>query len=66
VLIDYKKIPVIFHILISFCYIGVGCALFTDLFGTIDIRKRAVFGAIVLIYGVYRLYKACAKMRSRE
>lgn len=64
-LIDYKKIPLAFHFLISLCYIGVGCILFTDLFGTIDVRKRMVFGVIVLGYGVFRLYKVFAKMRNR-
>jgi hypothetical protein len=62
VLIDYKKIPVVFHVLISLCYIGVGCALFTDLFGSIDVRKRLAFGIVVVGYGVFRLYKACLKI----
>jgi cytochrome c biogenesis protein CcdA len=67
VLINYNKIPLVFHFLISFCYIGVGCALFTDLFGTIDVRKRAVFGVIVIGYGIFRMYKAFKQYgRQRE
>lgn len=58
VLIDYKKIPLIFHFLISFCYIAVGCVLFTNMFGRIDARTRMAFGVIVIGYGVFRMYKA--------
>lgn len=64
-LIDYKKVPIAFHFLISLCYIAVGCVLFTDLFETIDARKRMIFGVIVIGYGTFRLYKAYAKMRQR-
>lgn len=66
-LIDYKKIPIAFHFLISLCYIAVGCVLFTNLFGAIDARKRVVFGVIVIGYGVFRMYKALKQYgRQRE
>jgi len=66
VLIDYKKIPLAFHFLISLCYIAVGCILFTNVFETIDVRKWMAFGVIVIGYGLFRLFKVCVKMRHRQ
>jgi len=66
-LVDYEKIPVVFHFLISVCYIAVGILLMTDMFAVLDGWKRILFGGVVIGYGIFRMYKAWKKYgRERE
>ena len=58
-----KKILKGLNLLIPFCYIVVGCILLTDLFTYIDRGIRIIFGAIVIIYGLFRVYRFYTKTR---
>lgn len=59
----FNKILKILNFIIPFCYIAMGCVLLTDLFDNISRGIRIVFGIIIIIYGIYRIYRACAKTR---
>lgn len=52
-----------FNILIPFYYIAVGGILMTDLFAFFDRGKRILFGAVIIIYGVFRIYRVYSKTR---
>ena len=51
------------NLLIPFCYIAIGCVLLTDLFASFERGKRIIFGAIVIIYGLFRVYRVYTKTR---
>ena len=59
----FKKILKVLNLLIPFCYIAMGFILLTDMFAYIDRGKRITFGVIIIIYGIYRIYRAHAKTR---
>jgi hypothetical protein len=54
------------NFIIPLCYVVVGCILMTDLIDTVDRGKRILFGVIVIAYGIFRIYKAYAKIRDKE
>jgi hypothetical protein len=62
--IDINKIIKCLHFIIPFLYIMMGCVLFTDLFPDINRSSRIIFGIIIIIYGVFRVYKAYEKIRN--
>jgi len=45
-------------------FIALGCLMFTNLFFTGDRWKKIVFGAILILYGLFRIYKARKKIRN--
>lgn len=56
-----NKIPRVLKLLIPFCYIAMGCVMLTGLFENIDRGIRITFGIIIIIYGIYRIFRARAK-----
>ena len=60
---DFNKILKGLNFVIPFCYIAMGCVLMTDLFASIDRGKRIIFSIIIIIYGIYRIFRARAKTR---
>ena len=60
---NYNRILKGLTFLIPFCYIAVGCILLTDLFASLDRGKRIVFGVIIIIYGIFRVYRVYSKTR---
>lgn len=62
---DYDKIPDAFKLLISIFYIVVGILLMTDLFSVFDSWKRFLFGAVVIGYGMFRMYTAWKRTRKK-
>ena len=57
----FKKIPKTLNLIIPFCYIAMGSILFTDLFADIERGKRIIFGVIIIIYGIYRIFRSRVK-----
>lgn len=45
-------------LIIPFLYIAMGCALFFNLFSSFDKTKRIIFGAVLVLYGLFRMYKS--------
>jgi hypothetical protein len=50
------RIPVLFMML--------GCLLFTNLFFEGDRWKKIAFGIVLVLYGLFRIYKVHAKIRN--
>ena len=53
------------NFIIPLCYVVVGCILMTDLIAAVGRGKRILFGVIVIAYGIFRIYKAYAKIRDK-
>ena len=54
-------------IIFPFCYIALGCALLlTDIFPGADETKTNIFGIILILYGVFRVYKLYKKFWTRD
>lgn len=54
------------HFIAPFFYIAVGCVFLTDLFYEISEWKRVLFGIIIILYGLFRIYNAYAKIRDMK
>jgi cytochrome c biogenesis protein CcdA len=54
-------------IIIPFCYIALGFALLlTDIFPNLDEKKMNIFGIIIILYGIFRVYKLYLKFRTKD
>jgi hypothetical protein len=54
-------------IIIPFCYIALGCAmLLTDFFPNLNGKKMNIFSIIIILYGIFRVYKLYQKFRTRD
>jgi len=54
-------------IIIPFCYIALGSALLlTDIFPNLDKKKMSIFSVIIILYGIFRVYKLYLKFRTRD
>lgn len=51
------------NLAIPFLYVVMGCTLFFNLFPNLDKTKRIIFGIVLVLYGLFRIYKAYTKDR---
>lgn len=65
-MIGINKILRGLNFIIPVCYILMGCILLTDLFASIKRENRTIFGIIIIIYGIFRIYKAHEKMKDMK
>lgn len=65
--ININKVMYGLGILFPFFYIALGCALLlTDIFPNVDEKKTNIFGIIIILYGVFRVYKLYRKFWTRD
>ncbi len=56
-----KKIFRVFNFMMPFYYIAAGMLLFTALFDSISRNIRFMFSTVLIIYGIFRVYRAFEK-----
>jgi hypothetical protein len=61
--IDINQIMKYINFIIPLLYITIGCVFLTNLFSNIDRSWRIIFGIIIIVYGIFRVYQAYEKMR---
>jgi len=61
--LNIKSVLRYLNFIIPFLYIAMGCTLFFNLFPNIDRGKRIIFGVVIILYGIFRVYKAYVKNR---
>ena len=61
-----NKIVKIFSLLIPFYYIAIGIILFTNFFHSFSREARFAFGSVILLYGIFRIYRIFSKTQGTE
>lgn len=56
-----KKIFRVFNFMMPFYYIAAGMVLFSSLFGSVNRNIRFMSGAVLIIYGIFRVYRVFGK-----
>lgn len=56
-----NKIVKTFNLLIPFYYIGIGIILLTNFFDSFSRAARFAFGSVILLYGIFRIYRIFSK-----
>ena len=61
-----NKILKTFNLLIPFYYVTIGIILLTNFFDFFSRNARIGFGGVIMLYGIFRIYRIFSKAQGDE
>ena len=61
-----NKIIKTFNLLIPFYYVAIGIILLMNFFDYFSRGARIAFGSVILLYGIFRIYRIFSKAQETE